>query len=89
MSMLPETTPLELRNRFGAVTGQNLHAAAKIDSGNGRVSFLNGRGRQRIDNSFGAVEVCTNDGEVTVVNTNGTVMFVTIVLGIGLEIGDG
>jgi len=71
--VMPETVPLELRNRFGAVSVQDLRAAAEINNGNGRVSFLNGRGRQRIDNSFGAVEVRTNDGDVTIVNANGTV----------------
>ncbi len=87
---MPETTPLELRNRFGAVTVQGLHAAARIDNGNGRVTFLNGRGRQRIDNSFGDVEVRTNDGDVAVVNTNGrvTASDITGALEIGDRFGD-
>jgi hypothetical protein len=87
---MPETAPLELRNRFGSVTVQNLHAAAKIDNDNGRVSFLNGRGRQRIDNSFGDVEVRTNEGDVTVVNTNGmvTASDITGTLEVGNGFGD-
>lgn len=87
---MPDTAPLELRNQFGSVTVQNLHAPAIVNSGNGRVTFLNGRGRQRIDNSFGDVEVRTNEGEVTVVNTNGAVLAtdVTGTLDISDRFGD-
>jgi len=70
---IPETAPLEVRNRFGAVSVSNLHAAATINNGNGRVVFSKGRGQQRIENTFGSVEVAGNDGDVTVVNTNGPV----------------
>ena len=70
---LPETAPLELRNRFGSVSVANLHAAGVINNTNGKVTFANGRGRQGIDNAFGDVDVLANDGEVTVVNTNGQV----------------
>lgn len=70
---MPESAPLELRNQFGPVTVQDLRAPGVISNSNGRVSFLNGRGRQRIDNSFGDVEVGSNDGPVTIVNTNGAV----------------
>jgi hypothetical protein len=70
---IPETAPLEIRDRFGAVDVSNLHAPATINNGNGSVKLTGGRGRQRIDNSFGAVEVLNNDGEVTVVNGNGDV----------------
>jgi hypothetical protein len=70
---MPETAPLEVRNRFGAVSVTDLHAPATIDNGNGKVLFTGGRGRQRIENSFGDVEVAHNDGDVTVVNTNGQV----------------
>src|SRR5258708_8392152 len=69
---MPDTTPLEIHNRFGAVDVSNLHAPAVVNNGNGSVKFTGGRGRQRIDNSFGNVEVLSNDGEVTEVNGNGT-----------------
>ena len=59
---MPETAPLDLRNRFGSVTVINLHAPATISSGNGAVHFSGGRGRQQIENSFGDVEVRTTDG---------------------------
>ena len=70
---MPETAPLELRNRFGNVTVQKLHAPATINNGNGNVVLLQGSGRQRVENSFGNVEVVTNEGDVTVVNGNGWV----------------
>jgi len=70
---IPETAPLELRNRFGSVTVTNLHAPGTINSGNGGVYFSGGRGRQEIENSFGDVEVRTNDGDLVVRNGNGAV----------------
>jgi len=70
---MPETAPLELRNRFGSVTVQKLRAPATINNGNGNVVLMQGSGRQRVENSFGNVEVITNEGDVTVVNGNGFV----------------
>ena len=70
---MPETAPLELRNRFGNVTVQKLRAAATIHNSNGSVVVTQGSGRQRVENSFGNVEVIANDGDVTVVNGNGWV----------------
>ena len=70
---MPETAPLELRNRFGSVTVQKLRAPAIINNGNGNVVLMQGTGRQRVENSFGNVEVIGNEGDVTVVNGNGWV----------------
>ena len=70
---LPETTPLDLRNRFGRVDVTRLGGPANINNGNGTVIFTGGRGHHRIENSFGDVEVRGNDGDVTVMNGNGTV----------------
>lgn len=70
---MPDTAPLEVRNRFGSVTVVNLHAPGTINSGNGNVYLSGGRGRQEIENSFGDVEVRTNEGDVTVRNGNGAV----------------
>ena len=66
---MPDTAPLDLRNRYGSADVTNLHASATITSGNGSVSFLNGRGRQRIENTFGMVEVRKNEGDVTINNS--------------------
>jgi hypothetical protein len=71
---MPATAGLELRNRFGNTDVSNLQASATINSANGSVTFLSGRGRQRIENSFGNVEVRNNDGDVTVNNGNGSVI---------------
>lgn len=71
---LPETTPLDVRNRFGRVDVTRLSGPANINNGNGAVIFTGGRGRHRIENSFGDVEVRGNDGDVTVLNGNGTVV---------------
>lgn len=72
--VMPETAPLDVRHRFGSVDVSSLHAPATINSGNGKVTFLSGRGAQRIENSFGSVEVRGNEGQVTINNTNGDVM---------------
>jgi len=70
---MPETAPLELRNRFGGVEVTNLHAPAVVNNSNGSVRLSGGRGRQRIDNSFGAVDVLGNDGDLSLANQNGNV----------------
>ena len=70
---MPETAPLELRNRFGHVAVHKLRAPAAINNSNGNVLFMQTAGRQRIENSFGNVEVVTNDGDVTIINGNGWV----------------
>src|SRR5215831_4044243 len=69
--VMPQTSPLDLRNRFGDVTVQNLHAAGAVNNSNGNVVFTGGRGRQRIENSFGDVEVLSNEGDVVVASNNG------------------
>jgi hypothetical protein len=70
---MPETAPLELRNRFGAVTVANLHAPGIVRNNNGNVTLSGSRGRQEIENSFGSVEVRGNDGDISVRNGNGDV----------------
>jgi hypothetical protein len=71
---LPETAPLDARNRFGGVSAVNLRGGAVVNNGNGSVYFSGSRGRLEIENSFGNVEVRTNDGEVVVRNGNGAVI---------------
>jgi hypothetical protein len=70
---LPEAAPLEVRNRFGAVSLIGPHSGSTIVNGNGNVTLSMGRGRQQIENSFGSVEVRGNEGDVIVRNTNGAV----------------
>ena len=71
--IVPETAPVEIRNRFGAVSVDNLHAGAIIINNNGQVNLSGGRGSQRIENSFGDVDVRSNDGDLTIRNGNGSV----------------
>jgi hypothetical protein len=70
---VPETAPLELRNRFGAVSVANLHAPGVVRNNNGSVTLSGSRGRQEVENSFGSVEVRGNDGDLSVRNGNGDV----------------
>ena len=70
---IPEAAPLEVRNRFGAVSLIGPHSASTIVNGNGNVTLSMGHGRQQIENSFGNVDVRGNEGEVIIRNTNGGV----------------
>jgi hypothetical protein len=70
---MPETSPLEVRNRFGAVSVANLHASGVIRNNNGAVTLSGARGRQEIENSFGDVEVRANEGDLSIRNGNGAV----------------
>jgi hypothetical protein len=66
---MPDTAPLDLRNRYGSADVSDLHSSATIASSYGSVSFLNGRGPQHIENTFGMVEVRKNEGDVTINNS--------------------
>ncbi len=75
---VPETSPLELRNRFGSVAVTGLHAPATLFNNNGPVYYSGGRGRLQVENSFGNVEVRSNDGDLNIRNNNGAVTTVDI-----------
>ena len=68
---MPQTAPLELRNRFGNVTVQNLYAAGSVNNSNGNVVVTGARGRQRVENAFGDIEVFSNEGDVVISGQNG------------------
>lgn len=70
---MPDTSPLDLRNSFGAVTVSDLKAGADITTSHGRLLFRNGRGSQKLENSFSSVEVAGNSGDLVLVNNNGAV----------------
>ena len=70
---MPDTSPLDVRNRFGSVSVVNVHAPGSINNANGRVSLSGGKGRQEIEDAFGEVEVRGNDGDVSVRNGNSVV----------------
>ncbi len=70
---LPDTAPLDVRNRFGGIAIDDAHAGASINNRNGRVIVSRGRGRLEVDNAFGSVDVRGNDGDVLVRGGNGAV----------------
>ena len=75
---MPDTAPLEVHNRFGAVSVTNPHGGGSINNSNGLVVVSGGHGRLRIENSFGDVQVEGNDGDLSVVNTNGKVRIIDV-----------
>src|SRR5206468_3330849 len=68
--LMPESSPLQILNRFGNVSVSNLKTNADINNAHGRLTFRDGRGSQRLENSFGGVEVIGNAGDVDVTNGN-------------------
>jgi hypothetical protein len=70
---IPESSPLEVRNSFGAVSVTGLKARGDIRTSHGAVAFRDGKGSQRLENSFASVEVAGNAGDVVIEDTNGGV----------------
>jgi hypothetical protein len=70
---LPESSPLSVRNAFGAVSVTGMRANSDITNSHGELTFRDGRGTQRLENSFARVEVTNNVGDVTVETSNGAV----------------
>jgi DUF4097 and DUF4098 domain-containing protein YvlB len=70
---IPEAAPLQARNSFGALSVSGLKAEGHIRNSHGRLTFTDGKGRQRLENSFGAVDVVRNEGDLTIANQNGAV----------------
>lgn len=71
--LIPESARLDLRNRFGRVDVSGLRAPGSVRNANGSVLLTDGRGAQRVQNSFGPIEVRGNAGDVVIENTNGDV----------------
>src|SRR5262245_40958276 len=65
--VMPESAPLTLRNNFGAVRVAGLKAPGDVGTAHGALTFTDGAGAQRLENSFGSVEVTRNAGDVSVV----------------------
>ena len=70
---LPETAPVEVQNSFGAVEATGLKAGSDIRTSHGALTFRNGRGTQRLQDSFANMEVSNNDGDVMLEDSNGAV----------------
>lgn len=71
--LMPETAALAARNKFGDISIEGLRAPGLIANANGRVSFRDGKGVQKIENAFGPVDVIRNVGDVAVSCSNGPV----------------
>ena len=71
--VMPEAAPLTARNSFGDLSVTGLKADGDVRNAHGRLTFADGRGRQRLENSFGPVELSRNEGDVSVTNANGGV----------------
>jgi hypothetical protein len=70
---VPESTPLDVHNSFGAVSVSGVKASSNITNSHGDLIFRDGQGTQRLDNSFARIEVSNNVGDVTVEGSNGAV----------------
>jgi len=70
---LPESSPIEIRNSFGAVSVTGAKAGSDIVNSHGNLVFRDGRGIQRLQNSFAPIEATNNQGDVTIETNNGDV----------------
>ena len=71
--VVPETMPVSVRDRFGDVSVDGLKANATVVNSNGKVTFRDGKGSQKIENSFGPIELLHNVGAVEISGGNGTI----------------
>jgi hypothetical protein len=69
----PETLPLEVRSSFGTVSVTGVKAPCDIKASHGDLLFRDGRGNQRLVNSFASIRVSNNNGDVAIENGNGAV----------------
>lgn len=70
---IPETSPLQVRNAFGAVFVTGVKTGSDILTSHGELKFHDGRGTQHLENSFARVEIDHNVGDVTIETTNGAI----------------
>lgn len=70
---IPESSPLEVRDSFGAVSVTGVRASSEINASYGKIEFRDGRGAQRFENSFGGLELENNVGDVTIQGNYGAV----------------
>jgi DUF4097 and DUF4098 domain-containing protein YvlB len=76
--VMPEKTPLQVRNSFGDVSVAGVKADAAVVNGHGALTASDGAGRHTYENSFGAIEVARMAGDVTVTGANGNVTATSI-----------
>ena len=71
--VVPESAPLDVRNRFGSTTIVGSKGGATVVNTHGSLRFSDGRGVVRLEDAFGSVEAARVQGDVTVVDQNGSV----------------
>ncbi len=71
--LMPESSPLGLKSSFGAVSVNDLKAPGEVTTSHGKLEFHNGRGNQRLENSFAAINVSSIAGDLALIDTNGDV----------------
>ncbi|MBV8817682.1 MAG: hypothetical protein JO022_04940 [Acidobacteriaceae bacterium] len=70
---IPESSPLEVNNAFGALRVNGIRAGGTLITSHGRLELRDAQGPQHVENSFSEVVVERNQGDLTVANTNGNV----------------
>jgi DUF4097 and DUF4098 domain-containing protein YvlB len=83
--LMPDSSPLALRNSFGAVSVNDLKASSEIATSHGRLEFRNGRGNQRLENSFAPISVSGIAGELDLSDTNGDIDIADVTGGIDVR----
>jgi DUF4097 and DUF4098 domain-containing protein YvlB len=71
--LMPDRTPLEVRNRFGNTWVTGAKGGVTVVSAHGTLTLTDAAGRHRLENSFGAVDVNHVVGDLVVTNSNGAV----------------
>ncbi len=71
--LMPESSPLEVKNSFGGVSVSDLKSTSEITTSHGKLDFRNGRGNQRLEDSFADVTVSGIAGDMELIDTNGSV----------------
>jgi hypothetical protein len=71
--LLPEASPLQVRNAFGRIEVDEMKGGSAIVNSNGDAIVRKGRGTHRVETQFGRVQIARVAGDVTVGNNNGDV----------------
>jgi hypothetical protein len=69
---MPSDAPLFVRNSFGNVNCNGVHAKSEVDNSNGSLT-VHDSGPVRLDNSFGGVDLSGASGDSSIDDHNGTV----------------
>jgi hypothetical protein len=68
---MPADAPLFVKNSFGSVTSNGVHAKSEIENSNGSVT-VHDSGPARLTNSFGSVDLAGASGDSSITDNNGS-----------------